>query len=88
MMDKGIFSSFEINPNPENIVLRFLMSVWLIAPMIGAMIKYVVMKVKPPTVSSIQSAHVIRFIIMNVDTVATDDAVNIFVEDLMSVLVL
>jgi hypothetical protein len=85
---QGMFSSFEITPNPENIVLRLLMSVWLIAPMVGAIIKYIVMKVKPPAVSSIQSAHFMRFIIMNAAVAATDDDVSIFMDDLMSALAL
>ena len=50
--------------------------------------KYAIKKVKPPTVSSTQSVHVIRFVITNVTAVATEDAVSIFMEDLMSALAL
>jgi hypothetical protein len=73
MVARGMFRSFEVTPKPENIVLRLLMSAWLIAPMVGAIVKYIAMKVKPPTVSSIQSAHFRRFIIMNAAVAVMDD---------------
>ena len=35
-------------PKPENMALRLLMSVWLIAPISGATVKYVAKKSAPP----------------------------------------
>jgi hypothetical protein len=52
----GISSSFDIMPKPENIALRLLTSVWLIAPISGAAIRYIARKSITPVASIIQAA--------------------------------
>jgi len=77
---REISNSFDIMPKPENMALRLLTSVWLIAPISGAAVKYSTIKSTMPVASPTQSAAFKTLKNRYVAMAAIVEASNILVE--------
>lgn len=81
-MFNGTFRSGVNGPNVFIISFRFLVSSLVIAPINGAVIRYVIRKIVAPMIRVIQFAMFRKIIVMYVRPAEINAAINIFIEDL------